>query len=899
MAAAAVADWRQRAPPELRELLERFDDELSQLVQNAVYIGDHSGDQTFISYSSLMIALLWGEDPTSKWLQAFVSESQIDVSKILEHRGVTEESRSEIIDRSATGDPLRADVTDVFSGSAKTVLGTANTIASEFSGPAETVLSTVNTIASETRSGQQLGVRHLLAVYIYRNPPDHERDLDNWGFDVEALRRQFAQYIRDQYPDEVDAWRDVLAQYLSETLGSAPPFGGQAIRFIDDSPKSEEDFLNRAELAFVLAARLNRIWDDTNKVSRDSDELAGVIDSARWTGWKRQPQEEESKGGFVVHIDAPWGGGKTTFSNYLVRILNPYRGAEPVPAWLADLPLHDTRFWPEAFRRPWHVATFNAWQHQHLDPPWWCLYQAIRRGCFNAVRQPAFAARVAGASSAAAHGLRQEGSPFLPDPLPVYGFGNVVGRFSTWLELWFREIYWRLFSPKILTLLLTFGLTWVAALLLYSVGLFKPESLENVLGDGISDLPAFLATGLTILFGGATAVWTIFATVTESLLSGTPDAAKNYSLGSGDPLDRFRAHFSRMVRLLKRPVIVVVDDIDRCSPGFVVELLRGMQTVFRSPRVVFVLLGDRNWIENAFANVHAAMNGINVGPEHSFGGRFVEKAIQLSLVLPGISLGHRMEYVKTLLGVHTLQSLKISDAFSGSRGKDVEQEFETILSDSDTESRDATAKSFRESIHKDDLLDDDARDAVLKEVDRRLALRSAADQNVGTVTQHRLVPIAPVLPANPRQIKRIINGISLFQEIARIEQGVQPDTDEWRKLALWVVIMTEWPQTWATLSTYPGLVDLVHDPSHHVVSELPRGKLAEDMARPVRENRDVMVLLDFEGIAGEWPPTRIDTAAVENFRAFMPATSVRLTASEEETKDAPPPADAAAPAAEP
>jgi len=645
------------------------------------------------------------------------------------------------------------------------------------------------------------------------------------------------------------------------------------IAFIGDAPKSEEDFLNRAELAFVLAARLNLVWNETNALGKtnaeenDADASEDPIERTGSTVKFRHRKTSSTDAGFVVHIDAPWGGGKTTFANYLLRILNPHHDGT-MPDWLARLPLDDPRFWPITFRRPWHVVTFNAWQHQHVDPPWWCFYQAIRKGCFHAVRTEIVANQVA------LGGTEERRSARIP--IWVHSFSNACRRLIKWLNLWLLEVSWRLFNPKVVALFVTFGLTWLAALSLSSVGVFNPDALKNALGGNLDDLPVAVATAVIVLFGGATAIWSVFAVVTESLLPGTPDAAKNYSLGSGDPLDRFRVHFDRLMRRLKQPVIVVVDDIDRCTPNFVVELLRGMQTILRSPRVIFVLLGDRDWIENSFANVHKTMKGINVGPEHTFGARFVEKAIQLSLVLPDVSTDARTEYIQTLLGVDAGAASKPTDALPEEERKDIEQKIETILGTPDPLIRDTIANSLRESIKSNTALNDGVRQTVVKQIDRQLALRSAADEKVQQATQHRLVPIASVLPANPRQIKRIINGISLFERIGRIMQEVQPGSDHWRKLALWVVIMTEWPQTWATLSTYPALVDLLHGAERAEEDDLPSREHVDAWLDAIRANRAVIDLIDFKGVDEQWPPTRIDTMAVECFRAFMPATSGQL-----------------------
>lgn len=694
-------------------------------------------------------------------------------------------------------------------------------------------------------------------------------------------------------PDIADRIDDYLVSHDRKRLfdEETPIVGTPQITFVADAPKTDEDLLRRADLAFVLAARLNRVWDEINREKEGTEKQGTDAESQDHAGikawvhyWKDQLHNWRSRfqrrrdpaleGGFVVHIDAPWGGGKTTFANYLARILDPYRTAGPVPKWLTNLPLGDDRFWPKRFRRPWYVVNFNAWQNQHVDPPWWCFYQAIRKQCFHAVRTGTFAAEPQRPDKTGQLGETDK-AQIPPPPLSSDQLRGSFVRHCRWLALWRSELWWRVFNPKFRILIVTFILTWVAAIVLYRIGLFKPNALKGALGGSLSDLPAVLATGIVILLGGATAIWSIFATLTESLLPGTPSAAKNYSLGSGDPLERFRIRFDQMIRRLKEPVIVVVDDIDRCEPKFVVELLRGIQTILRSPRVIFVLLGDRDWIELAFANVHAAMEGIHVGPEHTFGGRFVEKAIQLSLVLPDILPDAKTDYVRTLLGVGSGVSEKGTEALPEGQRKAIEEEVRALLGTDDPLIRDDNTNRLRTSIHDNAALPEETRKSVVKQIDRTLALRSAADEKVQEATQHRLVPIASVLPANPRQVKRIINGIAFFQEIARIEQEVQPGSSEWRKLALWVVLMTEWPQTWVTLSTYPGLADHLHDPSGETTAGLPEEESRTVWVKAIKDNQPVMNLINFKAIDG-WPATRIDSSTIERFRSFMPAVGGNL-----------------------
>lgn len=654
------------------------------------------------------------------------------------------------------------------------------------------------------------------------------------------------------------------------------------IIFVGDAPKTDVDYLNRGDLAFLLAARLNRIWDEINPNTGNSGSwIHRIFKKRRKPGLFSHNDKTEFQSSFVVHIDAPWGGGKTTFANYLTSILNPYCSDGRPPDWLLNLPLHNTDYWPEEIRRPWYKVYFNAWQHQHLDPPWWCFYQAIRRQCFYASRTGTFSTERCPPKDGAYQQNAQ--SVDIPPP-PNHGFlfQNSLLRHKNWLFHWMRELAWRIFSPKVSIIVFTFLATWAVALFLHFLGLFKPQSFTKALEEGLKNgasLPSLITTGIVVVFGGATAIWSVVAAFTDSLLPGTPDAANNYSLGSGDPLERFRLHFRRTMQNLKRPIIVIVDDIDRCEPKFVVELLRGIQIILNSPRVIFVLLGDRDWIENAFASVHQAMKGIEVGPEHTFGGRFVEKVIQLSLVLPDITGNGRTNYIQHLLNIEKTTKIEHDHQLNDQQSK-----LDKIIRTNDPADRDERAEKLRESVSDNATMDKPLREAFLKQIDRQLALRSASDQRLQTTIQHRLVPIAPVLPANPRQIKRIINGIALFQEIARLVMQIRPGTDEWRKLVLWVVIMTEWPRTWATLSKFPRLVDLIINLEASPGGALPDGEIEQFWVKNIRRNEAVMRLLDFSTNNNLWSGVRIKSVDIEKFNTIMPAVGGDLLPKPEENQ---------------
>jgi hypothetical protein len=59
--------------------------------------------------------------------------------------------------------------------------------------------------------------------------------------------------------------------------------------------------------------------------------------------------------------------------------------------------------------------------------------------------------------------------------------------------------------------------------------------------------------------------------------------AKSFVLRASDPMNKIKKHFNNLV-----------DDIDRCDKEFRVQLLEGIQTLFKDKRVLYIVAGDKN-----------------------------------------------------------------------------------------------------------------------------------------------------------------------------------------------------------------------------------------------------------------------------------------------------------------
>jgi hypothetical protein len=677
------------------------------------------------------------------------------------------------------------------------------------------------------------------------------------------------------------------------------------------------DYLQRSEIAFALAGQLNDVWDAMNPPT------GPVIpfDSAWWTGRFKRGPKETLEPGFVVHVDAPWGGGKTTFAQYLTQILNPYRLPE-LPDWLRDLPLGDAEKWKQSHRRPWHVVQFNAWQHEHVSPPWWVFYETIRKAATDAAVNETNQRWDDPPLDEDEDGKNRPAEPRKEFGYDAHPWMSHLRRF----EFWVSETFWRLVTPKVLTL---------SVLVTAATARSLRSGFSSGPGDFSLDLPVSgeerfrqgSSGGSRRSSGGA--VWVVvqpsapFCQPLPSRLPGTPDAAKNYSMGAGDPLQRMRNHFLRLTKRLNRPIIVIVDDLDRCNAKFVTELVRGMQTILASPRVVYVLLGDRDWIEQAFAEVNKEMKAIDVGAEHSFGGRFVEKAIQLSMVLPAMTGEVREGYVEFLLtGKHRMADPAAEPEMLASIAPEFDldsvlKNARVIASPVDQGSVDEIDKQVRDALSKTSFKDRESAaqqvfaslktsdslkqggigDQIRRSFGRELDFLAVGDEAAEAETRHLLLALAPALPPNPRQIKRILNTLTLNQQVmTKIYPEYRAGSTEWQQLARWVVMAVEWPMSWFTLTRHPELADVVLAMSANPLDEEKvktalaevDGDLsphqAEALASKLAGTRPVVELLRFADADKGWPDAPLTTDAIKWLAEIMPATSGRMLEVAEKTE---------------
>jgi hypothetical protein len=351
-----------------------------------------------------------------------------------------------------------------------------------------------------------------------------------------------------------------------------------AIPVLDDAP-AEIDELGRSILAHVLAGRIRRAYGQRVLLFG----IRALWQRLRWWLPLNEPsgiglEPLRSTRAALFHVDGRWGSGKSSLLNFVASEL---KGEE--------LPKDDR----------WVVVTFNAWQHQRLEPPWWWLTTTLHQ---KAVR---------------------ELWPIAPRRAAI---------------LWLWSVWWRIrdvWLPYIV-----FSAAAIGGFFLWRGGVFGHDlKTARDFAESIAKIAAFVAL-----------VWGTAKALSHWFLTGPGGSAAAVLERTRDPLRLVRSRFARIVDSIRHPVAIFVDDLDRCQDTYVVQLLEGIQTLFIEEPVVFVVAADSGWLSDAYMHVYTSLAEKAGEPGRPLGSLFLEKAFQHNVRLARIPDDIRERYWNRLLG---------------------------------------------------------------------------------------------------------------------------------------------------------------------------------------------------------------------------------------------------------
>ncbi len=388
---------------------------------------------------------------------------------------------------------------------------------------------------------------------------------------------------------------------------------------------------------------------------------------------------------FMVHLQGEWGSGKSSFMNFIEEELNQGK-------------------------TQWIVINYNAWQNQHIEPPWWTLIDQVYRQSKQSLKR-----------------------------------GD---RFIFWIrERWRRAIWykgWQKAMSLFLTLLLVLLLIRFAQpILTFATSGDLSHNDTGITLEVITKLIISLASMVGIIFSFS-------QFISAPLFVNTSRQAESFVKRATDPMTRIKDHFGRLVNNIvskeKRELLIFIDDIDRCNREFIVELLEGIQTLFKEKRVLYIVAGDKQWITKSFANTYQEFSVEKEGGNDRLGELFLEKAFQLSFRMPEVSESAKWEFWNHIIGEKKEEQKQSFQELNAEKQQEVRQ----VIS---TSTEDIASSEFMNRMEQDfNLRSDDVSDLVIEE--------KISDQEE---LKHLLNDFHSYINTNPRAIIRLANNYSMIR----------------------------------------------------------------------------------------------------------------------------------------
>ncbi|WP_182902739.1 P-loop NTPase fold protein [Microbispora sp. H10830] len=399
------------------------------------------------------------------------------------------------------------------------------------------------------------------------------------------------------------------------------------------------------------------------------------------------------------------------------------------------------------------VAFFDTWRHVRIEPPWWALLTTVRKAVVQhrpRWRRPFFLVRELLAR------VRRDG------------------------------------APQVLSGLLLVGTALLAAIL-FRAGVITARSVE----------PAFKT--VTTVVGAAGALWTAGILVSRYAMWGSARRARTFEQSHTDPMNDVAEHIAWLVRHAGRPIVVFVEDLDRCNADYVVNFLDSVQTLvrdvpehwrrpvrrtpdFHAPS--FVVAMDGAWLRCAYENAYETFTSAVAEPGRPIGYLFLDKLFQLSVPMPKLGGASRDLYFGELLGVSVAKPPPAT--------------------------ADRVRAALTTSSDEIEVLETLAKaDPRVREIVASQAVERILDAGVQDVSHHALAKFSRLLHSNPRAMKRFVNTYTVLRAVRVLEGSLVP-TDA---LALWTLLRIRWPELADYLESHPEAVDRITEGSG--VQDLP------------------------------------------------------------------------------
>jgi len=474
-------------------------------------------------------------------------------------------------------------------------------------------------------------------------------------------------------------------------------------------------------------------------------------------------RHREAEPPMVISVQAPWGQGKTSLMRMVQAKLDPGHpdlASAPAERETSEVTIGELvkqlaapdapADRPEEFRTVW----FNAWKYQSSEQIWAGLADAI--------------------------------------------LSQLTARLSTkqrelfWLRLQRKRIDPSAVRNDIHRAVLERFLPRLAGWLTLLVGLVVFGGLALLAGGlGITGV-SVAGAGVLGFAGAARGAWgAARAEVFKRPLEGAyvryvrqPDYASRLGY-----LHEVEEDLRRALELLTpgdRPTVIFIDDLDRCSPAKVGEVIEAVNLFLAGefPNCAFVIGIDAEVVAASMEVVHKAIIEKLGDRRGELGWRFMDKFVQLPFVMPRLHPDQRRSYLEGLFATAKDSREAAELMAEGAR-------LETAARTGDL-SPDELAQQVGSLAPQLAAVDPEKARALGEEVVAAGA-REFSDSDPEVI--RALAEQMPYLSDNPRTIKRAVNlyRFHRFTAFARQASTLPLDVATPAQIGRWIVVIIRWP----------------------------------------------------------------------------------------------------------
>lgn len=530
---------------------------------------------------------------------------------------------------------------------------------------------------------------------------------------------------------------------------------------------------------------------------------------------------QQTKPPLTISIQAPWGGGKTSLMRMIQKLLDPQalknfreesgqqhsdltvKGALcEIDEWIRSDTRKDLPSIPKDESRKLLTVWFNAWKYESTNQVWAGLADAI---------------------------MKQ-----VTARLPL------AEKERFWLRLNLRRVDAEKIRSHIYERILNYFWRGARGWILSCVLLLLVSITSTVVGWLNLQTTAWefgwIGIGSSVLIGILTSVQKYLsaikniekepASVSLRDYLDIPDYNKELGFVHNVEADLHRVFGA--VPKEHRPIVIFIDDLDRCSPVKVAQVLEAVNLFLAGdfPHCFFVLGMDSEMVAAALQASHKDMLAcLPADASIPLGWRFMDKFVQLPFLIPLPEDNDVTRYTKSLFSLD--QTLLIQPVMQ-----------QAIESAQNIQSRAAVANEAEELQTKHNLNEEQR--SYLQEKLETQVVRRVLDDGIDTFTDknpeiQRVIGTATsYFCGNPRELKRFINVFRFHYFVWWARKARELEIPTLDQLLRWTVLSIKWPEAVRWVRRGGGTdwcaQTIGQEKSNCMPAETSRLKLIEDIS---------------------------------------------------------------------